>query len=120
MQILLALRSKIPIYEQIITQVKQQILSGKLQDGDAIPSMRALAKTLNVSVITVQKAYDELQRDGYIDALVGRGTFVRAPDMDGIQREYRAAIATHVAEIKRLAHEGGISIAEIERLFAVS
>jgi len=115
MEILLALRSKVPIYEQIIAQVKQQILSGKLRDNDPIPSMRALAKTLNVSVITVQKAYDELQRDGYIDALVGRGTFVRTPDTASIRREYWAAINEHINDIKQIANESGIALADIAK-----
>lgn len=117
MEIFLHLRSKIPIYEQIITQVKQQILSGKLKDGQSIPSMRALAKTLRVSVITVQKAYEELQREGFIDSLVGRGTFARTPDTEGIRREYWASIEKHINEIIRLSKDSGIDINEVvERL----
>ena len=67
-----------PIYEQITSQIKAMIMSGELQAGDAIPSMRALAKSIHVSVITVQKAYEELQRDGFIETTVGRGSFVSA------------------------------------------
>ncbi|MCL1842352.1 MAG: GntR family transcriptional regulator [Defluviitaleaceae bacterium] len=113
MQIFLQLRSKVPIYEQIVAQVKQLILSGCLKDGDPIPSMRALAKTLRVSVITVQKAYEDLQREGFIDSLAGRGSFVRAPDTEGIRREYIAKIRAHAKEIGALAKTGGICTDEV-------
>ena len=116
MEIFLQLRSKTPIYEQIAAQVKQLVLSGTLQDGEAIPSIRALAKTLKVSVITVQKAYEDLQREGFIDSLVGRGTFARTPDIEGIRREYWAAIKTHANEIARLAKDSGIAAQEIIEL----
>jgi len=113
MEVLLQLRSKVPIYEQIVAQVKQQILTGALKDGDPIPSMRALAKTLKVSVITVQKAYEELQRKGLIESLAGRGTFIKAPNEKEIQEEYRAAIAELIAKIVVLAKDSGIPIQEI-------
>ena len=116
MEIFLKLRSKVPIYEQIIAQVKQLILSGTLKDGEAIPSMRALAKSLKVSVITVQKAYEDLQREGFIDSLVGRGTFARTPDIESVRREYWEAIKTHVDEISKLAKDSGIATQEIVEL----
>lgn len=65
-----------PIYEQITSQIKIMIIYGELKTGDAIPSMRSLAKSIHVSVITVQKAYEYLQRDGYIETTIGRGSFV--------------------------------------------
>ena len=113
MEIFLQLRSKTPIYEQIVSQVKQLIVSGTLKDGEAIPSMRALAKTLQVSVITVQKAYEDLQRKGYIESLAGRGTFIRVPNMDDIKLEYRQAIKDHVEKIAKLAKDSDISTAEV-------
>ena len=113
MEIFLQLRSKIPIYEQIVTQVKQLIISGSLKDGDPIPSMRALAKTLQVSVITVQKAYEELQRKGYIESLAGRGTFIQAQDTGDIKQEYWESIKDHSQKIAKLAKDSGISTAEI-------
>ena len=113
MEIFLQLRSKIPIYEQIVSQVKQLIMAGTLKDGDSIPSMRSLAKTLKVSVITVQKAYEELQRKGLIESLAGRGTFIRVESMDDIKREYWNAIHEHVDKLKKLSHDSGISIDEI-------
>jgi len=120
MEIFLQLRSKVPIYEQIAAQVKQLVLSGTLEDGEPIPSMRALAKTLKVSVITVQKAYEDLQLEGFIDSLVGRGTFARTPDMEGVRREYLAAIKTHVDKIAKLAKDSGVTTQEIIELIKVA
>ena len=117
MQILLQLRSKVPIYEQIVTQVKQQVITGALKDGDPIPSMRALAKTLQVSVITVQKAYEELQRQDLIESLAGRGTFIKSPDKKEIQQEYRAAIAELVAKIVALARDSDIPMQDVIQMF---
>jgi len=73
MEIIISNNANKPIYEQITTQIKAMIMSGELQAGDAIPSMRSLAKSIHVSVITVQKAYEDLQRDGFIETTVGRG-----------------------------------------------
>lgn len=78
MEIIISNNANKPIYEQITSQMKAMIMSGELQAGDAIPSMRALAKSIHVSVITVQKAYEDLQRDGFIETTVGRGSFVSA------------------------------------------
>lgn len=76
MEIIISNNANKPIYEQITSQIKAMIMSGELQAGDAIPSMRSLAKSIHVSVITVQKAYEDLQRDGFIETTVGRGSFV--------------------------------------------
>jgi len=116
MEIFLQLRSKVPIYEQIVTQVKQLILNGTLTDGEPIPSMRALAKTLQVSVITVQKAYEELQRNGLIESLAGRGTFINAPSTGDIKQEYWLAIQDHAEKIAKLAKDSGIATEEIIKL----
>ena len=116
MEIFLQLRSKVPIYEQIVTQVKQLIISGKLKDGDPIPSMRALAKTLQVSVITVQKAYEDLQRKGLIESLAGRGTFIRVSNMEDVKQEYWLAIRDHIEKIAKLAKDSGIAVSEIIEL----
>ena len=113
MEIFLQLRSKTPIYEQIVTQVKQLIMNGALKDGDPIPSMRALAKTLQVSVITVQKAYEELQRKGLIESLAGRGTFIQAQNTDEIKQEYWNSIKIHAQKIAALAKESGACTQEI-------
>lgn len=79
MDIIISNNANKPIYEQITAQIKAMIMSGELQAGEAIPSMRALAKSIHVSVITVQKVYEELQRDGFIETTVGRGSFDMYP-----------------------------------------
>ena len=87
MEIVISSNTSKPIYEQITSQIKALIMSGELQTGDPIPSMRSMAKSLHVSVITVQKAYEDLQRDGFIETTVGRGSFVSARNRHLIQEE---------------------------------
>ena len=79
MEIIISSNVNKPIYEQITSQIKAMIMDGELQAGEAIPSMRALAKSLHVSVITVQKAYEDLQRDGFVTTTVGRGSWRGCP-----------------------------------------
>ena len=87
MEIIISSNTSKPIYEQITSQFKAMIMSGELGAGAPIPSMRSLAKTIHVSVITVQKAYEDLTRDGFIETTVGRGSFVAAQNKDFIQEE---------------------------------
>lgn len=87
MEIIISSNSSKPIYEQITAQIKAMVMQGELKTGDPIPSMRSLAKTIHVSVITVQKAYEDLQRDGFIETTVGRGSFISAQNRDFIQEE---------------------------------
>jgi len=76
-----------PIYDQIASQIKAMIMNGELQTGDALPSMRVLAKSTHVSMITVKTAYENLQRDGFIETTIGRGSFVSAQNKDFVQEE---------------------------------
>lgn len=95
-------------------------MSGELQPGDAIPSMRALAKSIHVSVITVQKAYEDLQRDGFIETTVGRGSFVSALNKDFYQEEQQRIIEEHLqaaAEIGRMNHISLEKMTELLTLF---
>ena len=78
MDIIISNNSNSPIYEQITTQIKEMILNGILQEGDALPSMRTLAKDLRISIITTKRAYEDLERDGFIESFTGRGSFVKA------------------------------------------
>ena len=91
MEIIISNNANKPIYEQITSQIKSMIMSGELKPGEAIPSMRSLAKSIHVSVITVQKAYEDLQRDGFIETGVGRGSFVSAQNKDFIRRTAEAS-----------------------------
>lgn len=87
MEILISNSSNKPIYEQICLQVKSLIMDGTLLEGEALPSMRALAKDLHISVITVQRAYEDLTRDGFIETVSGKGSFVASQNREFIQEE---------------------------------
>ena len=107
MDIIISNSSDKAIYEQITMQIKAMIMSGELQPGQAIPSMRALAKAAHVSVITVQRAYEDLQRDGFIVTTVGRGSFVAALNKEFYPEEQLRLAEEHLqaaADIGRISH----------------
>lgn len=107
MDIIISNSSDKPIYEQITTQIKAMIMNGELQPGQAIPSMRALAKSTHVSIITVQKAYEDLQRDGFIVTTIGRGSFVAALNKEFYQEEQQRLAEEHLqaaADIGRMSN----------------
>lgn len=120
MEIIISSNTSRPIYEQITSQIKALIMSGELQTGDPIPSMRSMAKSLHVSVITVQKAYEDLQRDGFIETTVGRGSFVSALNRDFVQEEQRRRAEEHLQEAAEIGRASGIpaeKLVELLRLF---
>ena len=88
-----------PIYDQICTQIKNQIISGELNEGDTLPSMRLLAKELRISVITTKRAYEELEREGFIISVTGKGSFVARKNVDFIKEELLRKIETKMKEI---------------------
>lgn len=88
MDIIISNASQKPIYEQITAQVKNQILAGKLKAGEALPSMRLLAKELRISVITTKRAYEDLERDGFIESVAGKGSFVSCQNTAFIREEH--------------------------------
>lgn len=108
-----------PIYEQITAQVKAMIISGELKAGDAIPSMRALAKSIHVSVITVQRAYEELQRDGFIETTVGRGSFVSAQNKEFYQEEQQRIAEEHLQIAAEIGRANRISLEKLTELLAL-
>ena len=108
-----------PIYEQITTQVKAMIISGELKAGDAIPSMRALAKSIHVSVMTVQRAYEELQRDGFIETTVGRGSFVSAQNKEFYQEEQQRIAEEHLQIAAEIGRTNRISLEKLKELLAL-
>lgn len=85
MDIIITNNSDKPIYDQIKEQIKGLILAGKLKEGDALPSMRLLAKELRISIITTKRAYEELEREGYIESYTGRGSFVKGINHDVVR-----------------------------------
>lgn len=99
-----------PIYEQISDQIKALIMSGELQSGEAIPSIRSMAKSLHISVLTVQKAYDKLQVDGFIETTAGKGCFVSAQNQDFYLEEQQKKIEEHFNEAIEIARSSGIKL----------
>jgi GntR family transcriptional regulator len=113
LKIIISSNTNIPIYEQITSQIKNMIMSDELSPGDAIPSMRALAKILHISVITVQKAYEDLQRDGFIVTTVGKGSFVAVLDKHFILEEQQRKIEAHLEKATTLARSHGIHLEKL-------
>ena len=103
MNILISNASSQPIYEQIYTQIKNAIIAGDLEEGDALPSIRQLAKDLRISVITTKRAYDELEQDGFVYTVAGKGSYVAAKNMEMIREGQLKEIEEHMREILRLA-----------------
>ena len=99
-----------PIYDQIVSQIKAQILSGKLKEGDALPSLRALAKDLRISVITTKRAYEELEREGFIVSLTGKGSFVAGANTELIREEHLRRLEDHLREAVSLSHLCGLDL----------
>ena len=119
MEIIISNSTSKPIYEQITSQIKQMIMSGELKSGESIPSMRSLAKSLHISVITVQKAYEDLQKDGFIETTVGRGSFVRADNKEYIQEEKQRKIESCLQKAIELSKENGISLSKLIELLNI-
>ena len=102
-----------PIYEQIRDQVKEQIFTGALKAGDALPSMRLLARELRISVITTKRAYEELERDGFLENVPGKGCFVAAQNRELLLEAQLRRVEEHLARAVEEARKGGISWAEL-------
>ena len=103
----------VPIYEQIVSQVKAKIIAGELREGDALPSMRLLAKELRISVITTKRAYEELEREGFIVSITGKGSFVAGRDLEFVREEQLRQIEEHMAAIAELAASCKLSFDEL-------
>ena len=119
MEIIISNNANKPIYEQITTQIKAMIMSGELQAGDALPSMRSLAKSIHVSVITVQKAYEDLQRDGFIETTVGRGSFVSARNKEFYQEEQQRIAEEHLQAAANIGRVRNIPLSKLMELLTM-
>lgn len=117
MTVLIDNRSGTPIYDQIFTQIKNQILSGALSENEALPSIRSLAKDLCISVITTKRAYDELEGAGFIFTVPGKGSSVAARDTELIREENLRQIEEHMKEIQLLANACGLSRQELGEIY---
>lgn len=109
--------STIPLYEQIQTQIKTQILNGILQPGEGLPSIRNLAKELKVSIITTKRAYEELEKDGFIETVVGKGTFVSTQNTERLKEITLYNLENKLEEIIKQAKSVGITLEEGIEIF---
>ena len=119
MRILISNASPDPIYEQVARQIKGQILSGELAEGHMLPSIRKLARDLQISVITTKRAYEELEREGFIDTVGGKGTFVAAENPEFLREKRMKAVEEKLADAidqARLLGVGPQQLAEMLRL----
>ena len=117
MDLIISNSSGAPIYEQICSQIKGKIISGELKEGDALPSIRLLAKELRISVITTKRAYEELERDGFLVTYPGKGSFVAGKNLDTIREERLRQIEGLLEQVRALADESGLSQDELEEMF---
>ena len=108
-----------PIYDQIYTQIKAQIVSGALKPGEALPSIRALAKDLKISVITTKRAYDELEAQGFLNTVAGKGCFVAEKNLDLIREQRLKELESCLASAVDLARVCGVTPEELREMLTV-
>lgn len=116
MQIVLVNQSGLPIYEQIKSQIKEMILTGELHEGELLPSIRQLAKDLRISVITTTRAYNELEQEGFIASMQGRGSFVLSQNSEMVREQYLRRVEEHLQNAVNDAKLAGISSDTIRRM----
>ena len=116
MDIIIRNSAGVPIYEQILRQIQGQILSGELQEGEALPSMRLLAKELRVSVITTKRAYEELEREGFLVTVPGKGCFVAEQNRELRREAVLCQVEEHLARAVEAAAAGGVTRAEVREI----
>lgn len=119
MELIIRNNSGQPIYDQISGQIKAQILSGALSPGDALPSIRGLAKDLKISVITTKRAYDELEAQGLINTVAGKGCFVAEKNLDLIREQKLKELEDHLDAAVELAAQCGVSASELMEMLRI-
>ena len=119
MDIIISNSSGKPIYEQITQQIKNKILTGELSEGDALPSMRLLARELHISVITTKRAYEELERDGFLETVTGKWSFVARRNLEFIREEQLRVIEEGLAKCVDLAKTGGVTLSELFEMLSL-
>lgn len=113
MDIIISNSNKKPIYDQIESQIKDMIMLGNLNEGDALPSMRLLAKELRISVITTKRAYEELERDGFIETVTGRGSFVARKNLELMKEEQLRRAEEYLQGSVDVSKSSGITLKEL-------
>ena len=119
MNIVISNKDDRPIYEQITSQMKNMILSGKLEEGSQLPSIRVLAKDLRISVITTKRAYEELERDGFIITVAGKGSYVAENNSAVLKEEKMKRLEENVRRLIEEAYNSGISKEEVKEIFDI-
>ena len=119
MEIIISNSSNKPIYEQVSSQIKNKIMNGTLEAGEMLPSMRALAKDLHISVITVQRAYEDLTRDGFIETVSGKGSFVASQNKEFIQEEQLRKAEELLQQVADIGRSHGISYEQMANILKV-
>ena len=119
MEIAVSNKASRPLYEQIVSQIKAQIMSGELEAGEALPSIRSLARSLQISVLTVQKAYDILQEDDFIETTAGKGCYVSARNQDFYLEEQQKKIEGCFSDAIEIARMSGISLDKLISLLTL-
>ncbi len=119
MTIIIDNKSGVPIYDQIYSQIKAQIIGDALRQDEALPSIRSLAKDLRISVITTKRAYDELEAEGFIYTLPGKGSFVAPKNTELLREENLRRIEEHMREISALAVQSGLTRQELSEMYTL-
>ncbi len=119
MDIIISNSSGVPIYEQIEEQIKTQIMTGELKAGDDLPSMRVLAKDLKISVITTKRAYEDLERDGYIESVIGKGSFVKGVNSEIMKENMLFAIEECLEKAVDKAVLGKVTLEEMQEMLTI-
>ena len=119
MDIIISNASGVPIYEQIEEQIKGLIMTGELKAGDALPSMRLLAKELRISVITTKRAYEDLERDGYIESVIGKGSFIKGMNSEIVKETMLYAAQELMEKAVDKAIIGKVSLEEMKELLEI-
>lgn len=116
MNIVISNSGEIPIYEQIASQIKSAVIAGEVKPGEPLPSLRFLAKELRVSVISTKRAYEELEREGYITSVPGKGSFAAEINRELLREEQYKRLEEHLNEAVDAARTAGISLEEMKEL----
>lgn len=119
MDIIISNSSDNPIYEQICTQIKAQIINGTLNEGDILPSIRHLAKDLRISVITTKRAYEELEKDGFIETVKGKGSYVAQKNLEIIKENELKDIEALIIKAKEKSKRINLSEEEFHEIVSV-
>lgn len=119
MKIIISNSSNMPIYEQISSQIKKEILKGILEEASPLPSIRGLAKDLQVSVITTKRAYDELEKEGFIETMQGKGSFVAIQNKELMKEKKLKIIEEKLAEIVDESKILGLEFSEIQTMLRI-